>query len=313
MRASNADGGFVALADEAGGLTLRAVEDLPAELVAGIDLSPQTGLIEVVPGGGAFLRDTDAAARLGIVSLLAVPLLEGERVVALLALVDRSGGGLEPESLDLLATLAEQIRLMLGNESLFDEFVSRYLDTVKAIAAALDARRPQSRGHHPRVAAVADAIAAELGLGPEERAALETAALVHDVGLAGVAATPDAYLADLEHPTVGAGMLEALPLAPGVVEAVAGHHEWFDGWGFPKGLHGSELHVLARVLGLAEFVVEAAGADALGEAWPPERLAAEIAERRGTQFDPDVADAALRLLEGGWRPNDPDPDPRRND
>ncbi|HET7566790.1 MAG TPA: HD domain-containing phosphohydrolase [Gaiellaceae bacterium] len=303
IRASHADGGFVAIADQSGGLTLRAVEGLPGELVAGLDLSPQTGLLELVPGGGAFLRDADAAARLGIGQLLAVPLFDGERAVALLALVDTSGGGLEPGSLVLLETLAEQIRLMLDNEALFDRFVSRYLDTVKAIAEALDARRPETHGHHRRTAEVTGAIAAELGLPAEERAALETAALVHDVGLAGVAATADAYLADLEHPTVGAGMLEALPLAPGVVEAVEGHHEWFDGWGFPQGLRGERLHPLARVLALAEFVLEAGGGGPLGDPWPAERLATEIRERRGTQFDPEVADAALRLLDGGWRPH----------
>ena len=98
-------------------------------------------------------------------------------------------------------------------------------------------------------------------------------------------------------------MIESLPLAPGVVEAVEGHHEWFDGWGFPRGLRGDQLHPLARVLALAEFAVEAAGGDAVQGPWPPTRLAAEIRERRGSQFDPDVADAAVRLLDGGRMPD----------
>ncbi|MHB8468483.1 MAG: HD-GYP domain-containing protein [Gaiellaceae bacterium] len=302
VRGSRADGGFVALAGEEG-LTLRAVESLPAELLAGLDLSAAAGLIEIVPDAeAAFLRDPEAAARLGIRSLLAVPLIAGGRAEALLALVDLGGEQLDPANLALLETLAEQIRLMLGNERLFDEFVARYLETVRAIATALDARRRATRGHHERVAAVAGALAAELGVGDDDRWSLRTAALVHDVGLAGVTATPDAYLADIEHPTIGAAMIEALPLARGVVEAVEGHHEWFDGWGFPRGLKGEQLHPLARILALAEFVVETAGGDAVQEAWSAERLAAELHDRRGSQFDPDAADALLRLLERGWRP-----------
>ncbi len=303
VRGSRADGGFVAIAD-GDGLVLRAVEALPAEVVAGLDLS-HNGLIEIVPEAqAAFLRDAEGASRLGITSLLAVPLITDGRVEALLALVGLGGEQPDPNGLALLETLAEQIRVMLGNERLFDEFVERYLVTVRAIAHALDARRPSTENHHERVAAVADAVAAELGLDDGDRASLRIAALVHDVGLAGVAATPDAYLADIEHPTVGAGMIESLPLARGVVEAVEGHHEWFDGWGFPRGLRGEQLHPLACVLALAEFVVEAAGGDALQGPWEPERLAGEIANRRGSQFEPAVADAGVRLLNRGWRPNE---------
>ncbi|MBV8480710.1 MAG: HD domain-containing protein [Actinobacteria bacterium] len=299
VRSSGADGGFVAIAD-GGRLTLRASDGLEEYTAAAL----ATDLVEIVTETqSAFLRDADAAERLGVRSILAVPLIAGVRVEALLALVDLGGGRLDPASLVLLETLAEHIRLMLGNEQLFDEFVDRYLDTLRGLAESLDARSPATIGHHARVAAIADAVALELGLPSETRDALRTAALVHDVGLAGVAATPDAYIADIEHPTIGAGMLEALPLAPGVVEAVEGHHEWFDGWGFPRGSRGDQLHPLARVLALAEFAVEAAGGDAVQPPWPPARLANEIRERRGSQFDPEVADAAVRLLDGGRMPD----------
>ena len=299
VRSTGADGGFVALADE-GRLTLRAIAGLEEYTAAAL----ATDLVEIVAETqSAFLRDADAAERLGVRSMLAVPLIAGARVEALLALVDLGGGRLDPASLVLLETLAEHIRLMLGNEQLFDEFVDRYLQTLRGLAESLDARSPATFGHHARVAAIADAVAAELGLSPDARDALRTAALVHDVGLAGVAASPDAYVADIEHPTIGAGMLESLPLAPGVVEAVEGHHEWFDGWGFPRGARGHQLHPLARILALAEFGVEAAGGDSVQPPWSPSRLAEEIRERRGSQFDPEVADAAVRLLDGGRMPD----------
>jgi putative nucleotidyltransferase with HDIG domain len=302
VRASGADGGFVAISG-ADGLVLRAAEGLAESLLSAIDLS-DTGMIEIDSRTqAAFLADADAAARLGIRSLLAVPLISGERIEALLALVDTGGGRLDPASLRLLETLADQIRLMLANEQLFDEFIGHYLDTVRALAHALDARSTATEGHHERVAAVADAVAAEVGMSDADRDALRLAALIHDVGLAGVAATPDAYVADIEHPSIGAGMIESLPLARGVVEAVAGHHEWFDGWGFPAGIRGDQMHPLARVLALAEFVVEAGGGDAVQGPWEPRRLREELSDRNGSQFDPAMATAALRLLERGAMPD----------
>jgi HD-GYP domain-containing protein (c-di-GMP phosphodiesterase class II) len=232
-------------------------------------------------------------------SILAVPLVQDGATTAVLALVSTGSSRIGLENLPMLELISEQIRLMLDNERLFTAFTEQYLETVKAIARSLDARRPHTEHHHDRVAAVADAVAAELGFSAIERRDLQMAALVHDVGLAGVAGAADAYLADIEHPSVGAGMIEGLPLPSSVIEGVACHHEWFDGWGFPRGLRGAEIPLNGRVLALAEFVIETGGGDSLSEPWSSERLGQEIAGRRGSQFDPEVADAAVLLLERG--------------
>jgi HD-GYP domain-containing protein (c-di-GMP phosphodiesterase class II) len=237
---------------------------------------------------------------MGIRSMLAVPLIEEGDALGVFALVNfGEGGTFDENSLDLLEAFATQIRLMLHNSRLFGSFAERYLGTVEGLARALDARSPETQGHHDRVSEVAAAIGEASGLDDEEVAAVRTAGLIHDVGLAGAEGS---WEADVEHPTIGASLVAHLPLHPGVAGAVAAHHEWFDGWGFPNGLSGEEISATGRVLAAAEFLVEMTTPDAIRPGWSSEHLASELAQRHGSQFDPKVADAAVRLLNEGALP-----------
>ncbi|MFL5843069.1 MAG: HD-GYP domain-containing protein [Solirubrobacteraceae bacterium] len=291
------EAGFVAVRSETEGLVVRAATGMPEDFAETVDLSPGTGLFDwsAAEGGALFLRDLEAAERMGIRSLLAVPLMEEGEPLGVFALVTfAEGADFDEHDLSLLEAFSEQIRLMLYNAQLFGSFSERYMTTVEGLAHALDARRPDTVGHHHAVSAVAEAIAREAGLEDEEADAVRLAGLIHDVGLAG--STEGSWETDVEHPTVGASLVAHLPLHPGVSGAVATHHEWFDGWGFPAGLSGDEIPRAGRALAVAEFLVELASPDAVRPGWPAEKLAAELIQRSGSQFDPAVADAAARLL-----------------
>ena len=127
----------------------------------------------------------------------------------------------------------------------------------------------------------------------------ETASMIHDVGLAGTGDVEGATDSDIEHPTVGATLVEHLPVHPQLTGAVATHHEWYDGWGFPGGLRGEQIPLGGRILAVAEFVAEMSTDSPIRPAWTADRLVAEIKQRRGTQFDPAVADVAVALLSSG--------------
>jgi len=301
LKATHTEAGFVAIGEPGSDLlAIRAQVNLPAGFVEQTDLSPATGLFDWSPaaeGGGLVLRDFDAATRLGIRSLLAVPLFEESEPVGIFALVNFSAGGtFQAENLELLATFSEQITLMLHNGRLFQHFAERYIDTIKGLARSLDVRRAHTHGHHDKVAHAAATIGQELSLSPVEFEAVRDAALIHDVGMAGIVKFEGGFQADLEHPTVGASLVEHLPLHPWVAGSVATHHEWFDGWGSPVGLKGDDIPLGGRILALAVFLVEMAAGDPVRPAWPPERLAEELERRRGSQFDPDVVAVALRLM-----------------
>lgn len=301
LRATRTEAGFVAIADESGRLEIRVHVNMPAGFAEEVDLSTASGLFDWSPVAGALtLRDVEAAGRLGIRSILAVPLLADEGPLGIFALVDLGAGStFDEQSLGLLETFAEQVRLMLDNDRLFHTFSDRYLQTVKGLAASLDARRPHTQGHHQKVTRIAVALAGELGLPAEEVEAIRIAGKIHDVGLAGIAEGEDAYQADVDHPTVGAGLVEHLPLHPLVAPSVATHHESLTGWGFPRGLKGDEIPMGGRILAVAEFFVEMSTGDPVRRPWPAERLVEGLERRRGSQFDPAVVDAARELLRRG--------------
>lgn len=303
VAATGVDGGFVAIVDAGTHhLSLRAAAGMPDGFAASVDLDPRTGLFDwsAADDGALFLRDVDAVARLGIGSLLAVPLLEAGEPLGIFALASFGRGApIELEALELLATFAEQSQQALRNDRLFRSFVGGYLETVRGLARSLDARRPHTHGHHDEVSRVAAALAVALDVPSDEIEAIRTAASVHDVGMAGAVTGEESYQADYEHPMVGAGLVEHLPLHPAVAAAIAAHHEWFDGWGFPHGLKGESIPRAGRILAAAEFVVEMAAGDPVRAPWGAERIAAEIRQRRGSQLDPAIADVALTLLAEG--------------
>jgi putative nucleotidyltransferase with HDIG domain len=297
LAGTRTEAGFVAVRSATGRLEVRAAAGMPPGFADTVDLTPETGLFDwsAAEGGALFLRDVEAAERMGIRSLLAVPLMEEGDALGVFALVTfAEGAAFDEHDLTLLEAFTEQIRLMLYNAQLFGSFSERYLTTVEGLAHALDARRPETAGHHRTVSAVAEAIAREAGLDDAAVEAVRIGGLLHDVGLAGTA--EGSWESDVEHPTVGASLVAHLPLDPGVAGSVATHHEWFDGWGFPAGLKGEDIPAAGRALAVAEFLVELSTPDEFRPGWPPDRLAAELAQRSGSQFDPAVADAAARLL-----------------
>jgi len=301
LKATRAEGGFVAVLDpDSGRLELLAQRNMPEAFATDVDLSPDEGLFDWSLGaevGALILRDFEQALELGIRSILAVPLLEDGQPLGVFALASFSeDNAVGAEGLDLLATYATQATLMLNDRRLFESFSGRYLETVKGLARSLDARKPYLRDHHRLVTEVAVSLGGGLALAEPEIEALRTAGLVHDVGMAGVGDDDTAFEANLEHPVVGASMVAHLPMDPSVAAAIATHHEWYDGWGFPAGLRGDGIPLAGRVLALAEFLIEMATPSPLREAWDKSRLAEELEQRRGSQFDPTVVAAALPLL-----------------
>lgn len=300
LSSTQSEAGFVAIADPEGELRITEHCGLDATVLEGLDLDPETGLFDWSLGqltGSLILGDPERAQDLGIRSLLAVPLIEdGQRlgIFALLTLQDAEPIG--ERGLELLSAFADQIRLMLHNARTFGDFSTRYLETLTGLASSLDAARPEYADHHERVSRVGRALAAGVGLAPDEVEAIASAGRIHDVGMVAIAGVEGAFAADIQHPAVGASLVEHLPLHRAVANAVACHHEWFDGWGFPNGLEGRAIPRAGRVLALAEFLVEMSTPDAARPAWTGERLVEELRQRRGSQFDPEITDVAVQLI-----------------
>ncbi len=304
LTATGTGAGFVAIADAKGekpqGLTIRAQKNMPDAFLEDVNLEIGEGLFDWMSEESQTLivSDYEFVQAMGVNSILAVPLMEGNDLLGLFVLVNfKKGETFAEYSLKLLTSFTEQIRLILDNVRLLDQFTQRYLVTMKALTKIVDLRNPATATHTERVTAAAVEIAKAMKMSAHEVNIIKMAAEIHDIGMCGLADTGTGYQADFDHPTIGADMIRVLALPAGVADAIAEHHEWFDGWGYPNGTKGNELSLGGRVLALAEYFVEATTAGELQQVPTWEKLKMEIQERNGTQFDPEVVSAFLTAME----------------
>jgi putative nucleotidyltransferase with HDIG domain len=180
-----------------------------------------------------------------------------------------------------------------------------YLETIRSLAAAVDAKDPYTRGHAERVAALAVEIGREMGLAPEALQALEYAGILHDIGKIGI---PDAILAKRgalgademalvhDHPRIGAEIVAGVEFLEGALPAIRSHHERWDGGGYPDRLQGEQIPLVARVVNIADTWDACTSRRPYQEPMTPEAAVAILEGLRGAQTDPAVHDALLRVL-----------------
>ncbi|MDR3687343.1 MAG: HD domain-containing protein [Coriobacteriia bacterium] len=181
------------------------------------------------------------------------------------------------------------------------------MDVTEAIGRVVEVRDPYTQGHQERVARLAKMIAGEMGLSGDDMVAIEVTGLVHDVGKMKVPveilAKPDRldetqYAIVKQHSQAGYEILKDIAFPWPVADIVLQHHERMDGTGYPNGLVGDQIGILARILGVAD-VVEALSSHRPHR--PAIGLDAAIEEiKRGNgAFDPAVVEACVRLYEQG--------------
>jgi len=184
-----------------------------------------------------------------------------------------------------------------------------YWMTLKALAAALEARDRETHGHSERVVTFSLRLGRELGLSPMQLRALEFGALLHDIGKIGV---PDAVLhkpAKLSeeewvrmrlHPAMGSRILSGIDFLAGAARVVAEHHEQWDGSGYPAGLRGAEIDLGARIFAVAD-AFDAITSDRVYCAGRTYEVALqELDDYAGRQFDPAVVAAFRRVPQHEW-------------
>lgn len=295
MRVTGAAGGVISVfADR------RVITVGDGHALAGLDLGPSGDLLDwdtAIEGGPVLVRDPELLADAGVSSLLVLPVLHNSQPLGAISVTNSVGSlSFGVESITMLGTLAAQVSAMLESEHVASEFNDRYLGTLKGLATALDSRRPWLMNHHLTVSATSLRIAEQLECDDDLQSTVQLAGLLHDIGLAGVVEMSDGREADFDHPAIGAALIERLPGAHDVAEAVSCHHEWFDGWGYPNGKKGDELPIAGQILAAAEFIAESTTDTSLGAGWTPGHLATELDRRRGTQFSDDIATAAIAAI-----------------
>jgi diguanylate cyclase (GGDEF)-like protein/putative nucleotidyltransferase with HDIG domain len=176
---------------------------------------------------------------------------------------------------------------------------------ITTIANTIDAKDEYTKGHSQRVSEYSYILAKELGLSEEETENIRNVALLHDIGKIGV---PDSVLnkpgrlSDEEfeimksHPVVGADILKDIHLLKDLDVGAKYHHERYDGKGYPCGLKGEEIPYMARIIGVADAYDAMSSNRVYRKRFSNKKIMEEIEKGKGTQFDPAIADAFLKLL-----------------
>jgi putative nucleotidyltransferase with HDIG domain len=202
-----------------------------------------------------------------------------------------------------------KVRTYELNETV-EKLYLNYRATLRSLAAALEARDIETRGHSERVVAYCVRLGRQLKLDDREIVQLEHGALLHDIGKIGV---PDSILLKRgplteeewqqmrRHVEYGAQILKGIDFLEGAAQIVKEHHERFDGSGYPRGLAGEQICLGARIFAVADTVDAITSNRPYRSAQPFEAAAEELVKNRGKLFDPKVVDAFLSVPMDSWR------------
>ena len=228
--------------------------------------------------------------------------LDGVLVVA-----DKCEGRIDERDMELLLSVGDQASVAVQNARLRRELESAYLSTVTLLADAAEAKDAYTHGHCETVSRYARRIAETMKLDEHETRLTCYAALLHDIGKIGVSdgilhkpgpLLPEEMELMRSHVRVGYDLLRSVPALADVADVVLRHHEWYDGRGYPGGLSGDDIPKAARIVAVVDAYCAMVDRRAYKDARTDEDARAELRRCAGTQFDPDVVETFVRLLDG---------------
>lgn len=261
----------------------------------------------------------DRALTYGYHASIALPLRKSGATIGVLTIYAAEPDAFDNAEVALLEELADDISFGIGSlrmrgerdqavadhQHALEKLGAVLEDTVQAIAATVEKRDPYTAGHQRRVADLAAAIGGELGLPHERIFAIHLAGVVHDLGKISIPAeilSKPGRLNDIEyslikqHPQAGYDILKEVDFPWPLAQFVLQHHERLDGSGYPGGLKGDEILLEARIIAVADVIEAMSSHRPYRPGLGMETALAEVSENRGTLYDADVVDAALRLF-----------------
>lgn len=186
------------------------------------------------------------------------------------------------------------------------EIADLSLQVVQAMADAVDAKDTYTNGHARRVAKYSTMIAGRYGYSEKQQADIHMMGLLHDVGKIGVPdevinkpgkLTPEEFELIKQHPAVGSKILENIKAMPRLHVGARSHHERYDGSGYPDGLAGKDIPEEARIIAVADAYDAMSSYRSYRDKLPQDKIRAEILAGKGTQFDPDLADIMVAMID----------------
>jgi putative nucleotidyltransferase with HDIG domain len=234
-----------------------------------------------------------------------VPLFDGQHLFGWLgAFGHRSGGEFGSPEANLLGSVSAILAVHASNRDLYRQQAEFMASMVRALTSAIDAKDPYTCGHSDRVARVAVALATDLGCDRKQLETIYLSGLLHDIGKIGIndsVLRKTTRLTDAEyehiklHTEIGFKILSDLKQLGDVLPVVRHHHEAWNGAGYPLGLSGEQIPLLARIVAVADAVDAMSSDRSYRKGMPDERLDEILRQGSGSQWDPRVVEAFFRI------------------
>jgi putative nucleotidyltransferase with HDIG domain len=256
-----------------------------------------------------FFKGVDERTEFKTRNLICVPVKVKENVIGVLEAINKQRKEeFDQEDLSLFTSLADQVAIALDNARLYQELEEMFFQTAESLAIAIEKRDPYTGGHTQRVTLYSLAIAKYLQLKPVEKKWLKIASVLHDIGKIGVEdkilrkperLNPEEFNAIKHHSDMGVEIIEHVRQLKEIVPGVKYHHEKIDGSGYPNGLKGEDIPILAKIVAVAD-TYDAMTTDRPYRKGMAKDVAIEELKRcSGTQFDSEVVEAFIQAYQRG--------------
>ncbi|MDY6856911.1 MAG: HD domain-containing protein [Thermodesulfobacteriota bacterium] len=254
-------------------------------------------------------RKADERSEFKTRDMLCVPLKIKSKVIGVLEAVNKlDKEAFNNEDLELFKMLANQVAIAIDNAKLYRELQETFLQTAEALADAIEKRDPYTGGHTKRVVNYCMSIIKYIDMDHEEKERIKISAILHDIGKIGIKDIILRKTSELDkeefeemkkHPILGQEIMEKVSQLNDVIPGMRYHHERLDGKGYPDGLSGNKIPLVAKIIAVADAFDAMTTDRPYRKALKWETAIDSLKSNSGKQFDWEVVKAFIKSYQNG--------------
>lgn len=262
-------------------------------------------IIHDVASDPRFFSGADAKSTFRTKNLICVPVKTKDNILGVLQAINKNEGLFDDEDRECLSALANQVAIAIENANLYEELKETFYETSQALAETIEKRDPYTGGHTQRVMHYSVGIGRAMGLSDRDMERLKLAAILHDIGKIGIRDNillkndrldSEETSKMNEHTAFGSQILSNVKRLHDIIPGVRGHHEKYDGTGYPDRLKGTAIDPIARIIAVADTYDAMTTDRPYRKALTMQTAIDELKKCAGRQFDGDVVEHFIQVL-----------------